>query len=205
MSKYNVDVEISEYRNDILCDSTYSKLMNDLEDIFNAFYSTVISLRMYFFNQYDYLTFKLEEKEKEVLEFIFVLQTGKTTAESKKSNEEIKELLGQWLSIRYLMDNAVMYFHKGESLDKELISLLFEPQLTSIDKRPSINELKEEHENFAKLPWNLCSYYGIKANLKLLSRGTKYLKELVTSGKLKHNHKLENRAKQMVYYLISSY
>lgn len=202
MSKYNVDIRINKYKNAIQNDKTFDNLMKAVEDILGVLYSSIISLRMYFFNQFKLLKSTLMELEEEILQT--VRSTGKqlTKDQSLELNNLLKSKLEKWLSIRYRIDNTVMYLHKGENLDENLLLKLFKTESTLIKERPKLSELDDYHAEFSEKPWNLCSYYGIKANFRLLKNGYNILKKLSDQGKLTSYQNLINRFKILVNNLI---
>lgn len=204
MSKYNVDVCIAKYRNELECPDTYKRLIDAIEDIFKAFYSSVISLRMFFYNQYNELNNTIKHLEDQIISKISNAPNRMLLAQSMELTQDVSVMLENWLSIRYRMDNTVMYLHKGETLDDKLISKLFKSHLTITKIRPNISELKNLKEKFKKQPWNLCSYYGLKADIRLLGIGIKHLKEIIKKGSLNSHNELLKKAEMMVCFKLNN-
>ena len=64
MSKYNVNVAISTFKHQPQSIQSIKSLIKSLEEILEAIYSAVISLKMFFFNQYIELETIIQKREK---------------------------------------------------------------------------------------------------------------------------------------------
>lgn len=170
--KYKVNIKINKFGFDEVNLKNLNELIKSIEDILAAYYSSAISIKLYFLNQINLLKNIKRNIEEDILERIKSIPKKITNIEiCQLTRDLIKKKLEIWLSIRYQIDNTVMYFHKGENLDEDMINNLFQPEKTSIKQRPMLSELNQEHLQFKDNSWNLCSYYGIKVYFKLINQG----------------------------------
>lgn len=204
MSAYIVDNFINAGRSTPCNPKIISELINTMDNNLLALYSSIISVKLFFENQYKQMKFICAEIEVDILKKISLYNKDirMNSEETKKYISVMIDLLQKWVSIRYRMEITVFYFQYGEVIDDELVSYFFQPKLTHTNRRPDKFELLKGHQLFKDEPWNMCSGYGIQNHYKNLSHGFRLLNDKIKNCSSDFTPQLSQKIDDTVCFLI---
>lgn len=189
MSTYVIENNIQKYKGS---DSIkLNELYKAIDHIYSALFSTIISIKCFFENQFEQMKLDLNQKETLIKNKIIEYKNNLTSEEIGVCKKYFENLLQDWITLRYRMDVTVFYFLCGEIPDKDLINRFFKPNIThtnNINKRPlSIGDYLKGHELLREKPWNNCSSFGIINYFNRLKQADNILKELRKTNKFSSN------------------
>lgn len=190
MNAFIVNNQINVFKTQLKSTKTIGELIDALDNILLALYSTIISLKMFFENQYPQLLNSLNNIEELILIDIQMFDEKCSMQERQSYISKIRRNLEQWLALRYRIDISVFYFQYGEIIDEDLVKAFFAPQITHTINRPAKSAILHGHEIFKENPWNMCSGYGIKNYFAQLNHGFRCLEDLNKKNNLTENLKI---------------
>lgn len=189
MAAYIVNNSINAFKNKPDCPAMVAELIVACDNILLPLFSTIISLKLFFENQYPYMKHEIESIQNSIIAVIRGFNNNANVAEIGDCDKRIKKLLGEWLTLRYRMDVSVFYFYFGEIPDIDAISIFFKPLITHTNeknKRPvKIRNYLQGHEFLKDKPWNQCSGYGLMNYYIRLEQGFNILNELIKNHKIR--------------------